>query len=169
MHPLDRAHLILTTERLKPASTFRGHDNIEKILKKTTLYYVLTKTHNGFVCDATYDENIYEQFVKMRNRSVQENKIEAEEWKIKADHEYFGSIYGYPECCIEAYTTNMRNGIGIKRLKELDNVPQKLYCLFHIPCSSNCVESLELAKRYRLVLEKTDQEAVVALEKFNKS
>ena len=33
------------------------------------------------------------------------------EWQITAPHEYVGNIYGYPKCCIDAYSEHMRTGI----------------------------------------------------------
>lgn len=111
--------------------------------------------------------DIYE-IEKMHPLDRAANKMKLNEWQVMADHEYFGSIYCYPKCCITVYTTNMKNGIPNKLVAQLDHALHELYCPFHIPCSSKCIKSLELAKRYRTVLEKTDPEALAALERFSK-
>lgn len=176
IHPFFRVPLILLGEKLKPASTFGGEEGTEEILKELGMNYVFIKTPDGhLVFDATYDKEKYEQFNSLRNFEEHEiktndnNKMESKEWQKTCDHEYFGKIYGYPKCCIDAYSEYMKTGKSSKKLVKRGDIPEELYCIEHNPCSVECKESIEMGRKFKETLEKIDPEALQTLISFNKN
>ena len=140
--------------------------------------YVIAKAPNGFVADITYDDNIYEHHKNIRDfedqliKEEQEGKIEQEmsndvrEWQITAPHEYVGNIYGYPKCCIDAYSEHMRTGIFPEKSISQDQIPEELYCISHTPCSINCKESLELGRKCMDTLERMRSISLENIDRF---
>lgn len=184
LHPLSRVEIILVGEKLKPSATIHGDENTELILKKLGMKYVITKTHDGgFVADITYDGNIHEHNQNIRDsdellfKEEQQQKEKTEQemaedyrnWQINAPHEFIGNMYGYPKCCIEAYSNHMRTGIFSVESVTRDQIPEELYCISHTPCSLDCKVSLELGRKCMDTLERIDPEALRALIYFNKN
>ena len=78
------------------------------------------------------------------------------------DHHEFGQLLEYPECCIKAFCTMFS-----AEKTNLQNIPTNLWTnlskrehddvlLSHFPCSSDCIESIALAKKYCAVLKQHD-------------
>jgi hypothetical protein len=170
-----RVHLILLGEKLKPSATFGGLEESEEILKQLGMYYIVNKTRHGLVFDATYDKDVYEQFKSIRNFEEQDirtnsyDEKDLKEWQNTCDHEYLGRIYGYPQCCMDAYSEYMRTGKHSNELVKKEEIPEELCCIDHRPCSVKCKASLKMGKRFKGTLKKIDPEALEALISFHKT
>lgn len=90
-------------------------------------------------------------------------------------HKELGVLLGYPECCAEFFEENYReeskkqNDFTLVSLKNSDGFQFPFYTnivsrhfdialLNHFPCSFNCKDSIELAKKHLGIIEKDDKE-----------
>jgi hypothetical protein len=92
--------------------------------------------------------------------------------------ELLGRILGYPECCIQYFIENFseeNTDIEIHSKNPYTNLSQRdndYIILSHFPCSPECKESIELAKKYLETINRHDPEYVrellVKLSSLNK-
>ncbi|MEK6938431.1 MAG: DUF483 domain-containing protein [Nanoarchaeota archaeon] len=75
-----------------------------------------------------------------------------------------GEILGYPECCIGFFVNNFRSDntdLELSPKNEWTNLSKRgedVVLLSHFPCSSDCEESITLAKQYFEAIMKVDAE-----------
>jgi len=91
-------------------------------------------------------------------------------------HKELGILLGYPKCCAEFFEKHFeeeskkQNDFTLSSLKNSDGFQFPFYAniaarhfdlalLNHFPCSFNCKDSIELAKKHLAVIEKYDKEA----------
>ena len=94
------------------------------------------------------------------------SKDEKEAWlasyyELMNNNRDFGRILGYPTCCVNFFCNRFSENnpnLELKPINLFTNLSKRNddhVILSHFPCSSECVESIELAKTYLdLILEK---------------
>jgi len=105
-----------------------------------------------------------------------ERAEKAKELEKENKHKELGILLGYPECCAEFFEKNYKeesekqNDFTLAGLKNSDGFKFPFYTniasrhfdialLNHFPCSFNCKDSIELAKKHLEIIEKDDKEA----------
>jgi hypothetical protein len=105
-----------------------------------------------------------------------EMACKAKEAEGRGEHKELGKLLGYPECCCEFFEryfpeeSKRDNDFTMTCLKNSNgfsfpfhtNIAARhfdLALIFHFPCSFNCKDSIELAKKHLFVLEEDDKEA----------
>ena len=114
------------------------------------------------------------------------NVIEAKNAEQSFDHEKFGRLLGYPECCVkfflnyELLASQLHNDFTLITLakSQFQSFPWMLNfsCSFfdaklisHYPCSFQCKHSLEIAERRFNLLEKHSQEIASEIKNILKT
>ena len=97
------------------------------------------------------------------------SKDEKEAWlasyyELMSNDRDLGSILGYPSCCVDffckRFTENNPNlqFIPSNAFTNLTKREQDCVIISHFPCSSDCEESIALAKKYVEILSKVDKD-----------
>lgn len=115
---------------------------------------------------------------------ISKDREKAEKAKILEKdnkHKELGILLGYPECCADFFEKHYKeeskryNDLTLASLKNSDGFQFPFYTniasrhfdvalLNHFPCSFNCKDSIELAKRQLEVIEKNDKEAAEVIK-----
>lgn len=89
----------------------------------------------------------------------------------KGDDRNLGLILGYPRCCVDffmkCFSADNPNPV-LKPKNPYTNLTKRnkdCVILSHFPCSSNCEESVKLAKKYLAVISKHDEKRAEELLK----
>ena len=83
-------------------------------------------------------------------------------YELVGDDLNLGLLLGYPKCCVDFFCQNFKEektNLELKPTNPWTNLSQRdkdCVLLSHFPCSSDCQESVELGKKYFVVLEKVD-------------
>ena len=114
--------------------------------------------------------------------SKDEEKAEkAKELEKDNKHTELGILLGYPRCCSEFFENNFeeeskkQNDFTLRTLKNSDGFQFPFYLniaarhfdlalLSHFPCSFNCKDSIQIAKRYLETVGKHDKQAAEIIE-----
>jgi hypothetical protein len=199
--PVDRAQLLLVMERVKPATTisFFNLPFLESILEKSGLakesefsgIYTIAPSDrlNDYNEKHAMNMQKYNTYLARHNLSEgmpcsRDIYLELKRLVKEIDQETYkinGRFYGYPECCIEAYTpannsnpliqsTNPRfrsrirksSHLGASKNPVLNFAPPSF-----TPCRNDCEHAIGLLTRYMDVLESLDPEAASALFEYN--
>ena len=73
-----------------------------------------------------------------------------------------GQILGYPACCVDFFCKRFSDdnpNLQLKPINAFTNLTkrnQDCVLLSHFPCSSSCEESIELAKKYGVIISSID-------------
>lgn len=84
-------------------------------------------------------------------------------YELMSNHRELGLLLGYPPCCVDFFCRNFseRNtNLGLLSTNPLTNLSkrdQDCVLLSHFPCSSECPESMRLARTYLDVIQKADR------------
>ncbi len=107
--------------------------------------------------------------------SVEENKTwQASYAETKNDDKELGKVLGYPSCCVSFFCKRFSEhnpNLQLKPTNMFTNLTkrgQDLVLLSHFPCSSDCQESIALAKKYFDVIMKVDAMRGKEIEKMLK-
>ncbi len=74
-------------------------------------------------------------------------------FELVENHEGFGTLLGYPACCVEYFMQNFSNKNPNPEIKEshpllnLSKRNKDAVLISHFPCSKECTESIEIAKQ----------------------
>ena len=107
-----------------------------------------------------------------------EKAQKTKELEAQNKHKELGISLGYPECCSEFFQNNFTEQEPDLTLKTLNNSQGNKFpfytniaarhldisLLFHFPCSFNCEESVNLAKKHLEIIKKHDERAAKIIE-----
>ena len=92
-------------------------------------------------------------------------------YELTHNHRELGLLLGYPSCCVEYFITNFNENntnLELPPTNPWTNLSQRnkdIVLLSHFPCSSECQESIEIAKKYFAIVQQVEQKR--AQELFN--
>ena len=133
----DKLLILQVFSQIKPAASF---DYIDNDNRKSLILAILKKMH---LYSQTIEFNNITKIIFGRKDNVSQLKWIHDDVfnKVKSVEEY-GRLLGYPSCClrsnIDPYTDEMNL---------LFNRYSSLPLIFHSPCSTDCKESVSLAKK----------------------
>ncbi len=90
-------------------------------------------------------------------------------YELMGNDRDLGKELGYPECCVQFFCSRFSEdnpNLQLKPSNAFTNITKRekdLVILSHFPCSSECVPSIELGKKYLDVLMKVDNHRVEEL------
>lgn len=191
--PIDRAHILLVAERLKPMAYtyFTDLKSVKDYLSKElniwvteargkiawfpteTRLYLPNKVYT--ICGSENSFRFIQALWQSPNQSY--------------DCNYEGKLLGYPSCCRKEYimpTYQKKNNdwiiklLGqqpsnfmiesVRKILEGKEIPEEFLYLMpsQTPCSIECKKSIRLLRKWKKILYKYDPEAAEALKGFNK-
>lgn len=148
----------------------------EKFFKETTLSYLAStiqydeKTESGDIPQATTPlKGMLLVYVSKNHSLAQEARIA----ETHFDHQRFGTLLGYPQCCVQFFIEHLEDAeklhhdhtlISASRsviFNPLLNISLQFFdwrIISHYPCHFNCPASVEQAERMLKAIERHDEE-----------
>lgn len=192
IHPLDRAHILLVAEGVKPMA-YTEHTDIksvkEYLAQELKIWVTEARGKRSWwptETDICLPSRVYTICgLEKSFKFIQElwgSPNQAMYW------DYEGKLLGYPECCRQEYVAPtykerynpwILKQFGrkpysfkveaVRRLLEGKTIPEEfLYCMpSQTPCSIGCRKSLKLLSRWKRILWKYDPAAAEAVKEFN--
>jgi len=190
--------ILYVLEGIKPAARIMVNEDkkgqIANFLKENNLYYTIS---NFKIKKADNEKDYSDKGIKVPADSseigyyffyISKSKEKTEEARLledKNEHKNLGILLGYPECCSEFFERNFpieskkQNDYTLASLKNSDGFQFPFYTniasrhfdvslLSHFPCSFNCNDSIELAKKYLELIRKYDKKLADIIEGMSK-
>jgi len=166
--------VLLLLEGIKPAVRQGFYENelnaVKEFCKKNNIFFVKSKFKVLITeKDASYSnrglrikendprKGMFFVYLSLNEKSA----YLAAYYEQVLDHLKLGEILGYPKCCIEYFCKNFSENNTNPELKptnpytNLSKRDKDYVLLSHFPCDSECKESIELAKKYLITIQKT--------------
>ncbi|MDP3989616.1 MAG: DUF483 domain-containing protein [archaeon] len=146
--------------------------SVIKFCEKQNLHYVKSKFKVLLAEDTAYSNKGIRILEKDKRPGMyfiyisknEEKSLLAAYYELVENHEELGKLLGYPSCCIDYFTKNFtsENPNPIHQptnaWTNITRRDQDLVLLSHFPCSSECKESIILAKKYLAMIYDLDKE-----------
>ncbi|MFC1690950.1 DUF483 domain-containing protein [Nanoarchaeota archaeon] len=192
--PVDRAHIILVVEGLKPMAYCDSSDveSIKDYLSSELKIFFTEarglrkywRINPGLVLPSKV-------YTVCANKKILNTVLDLNDSAFW-NHDLFGKLLGYPECCRKEYSNptyeeKFNGGIlkffeppyahkaftfeieYVQKLLEEKKIPEEFLYLMpsQTPCSIDCKKSRKLLSKWKHILEKYDPRAAKALREFN--
>jgi len=147
---LDKVELFCKEHHL-----FLVKSQFKVVLSDNTFY-----SNQGLKVDSNEDQGMFMVYFSKR----EDQALLASYYEQINDHRQLGLILGYPSCCVDFFCQNFspeKTDLELNSTNPWTNLSHRVedsVLIYHFPCSSDCPESIKLAKQYFLIIVEQDLE-----------